>query len=608
MQELRAVWRFTLSLARTLGWRFAAVLVVGLVASLTAGVGLLVMVPLLALVGVDAGGGSTQALVEQVGRFVGDLGLELTAPVLLGFNALVLIATAAVGRFQSVLEARALEEYVLERRARLFDALTHANWRHLVGSRASNNSHLLTSEADRSASAGGAVVGLITQGFLALAHLAVALAIAPLLTLLVMVAGLALAGITAPLTWRARARGREVSRAYKALFGEISDHLSGLKTVKAYGLEDVTTARFRERSTETADALVGVTRNHANVGFLLQSGSAVLLSVLVLVALGMPQVTPAGLLMLLYLFARLVPMLSGLQRSFQSVLARLPSVERVDEAIREFESHREQAPGSEEAPSCRRAVELRGVTFRYESAEERRVLQGIDMVVPAGRTTAVVGPSGSGKSTAADILIGLLEPDSGAMLVDGQEVSGPLRRAWRRQVAYVAQDVFLFHDTVRANLLVGDPEASDERLWEVLDQAAAGFVRDLPKGLDTVVGDRGSSLSGGERQRLALARALLRRPQLLVLDEATSSLDAFNEARVQEAVRALRGKVTLLVIAHRLATVRDADVIYVLDEGRIVESGSWDELMSRGSGALRELAVAQGLGTAHGTVRAEEAG
>src|SRR5690606_17844100 len=224
---------------------------------------------------------------------------RLTAPVLLGLNALVLMATAGIGRLQSVLESRALEEYVLERRIRLFDAITHANWRHLVGSRASNNSHLLTSEADRSASAGGAVVGLITQGFLALAHLAVALAIAPLLTLLVMVAGLALAGLTAPLTWRARARGREVSRAYKALFGEISDHLSGLKTVKAYGLEDVTTARFRERSTETADALVGVTRNHANVGFLLQSGSAVLLSVLVLVALGMPQVTPAGLLMLL---------------------------------------------------------------------------------------------------------------------------------------------------------------------------------------------------------------------------------------------------------------------------------------------------------------------
>src|SRR5690606_24740879 len=232
MQELRAVWRFTLSLARALGWRFGVLLAVGLVASLTAGVGLLVMVPLLALVGVDAGGGATQALVERFGAALQGLGLPLSAPVLLALNALVLVATAAVGRYQSVLEARALEEYVMERRVRLFEAITHAEWRRVLGSRASNNAHLLTSEADRVASAGAAVIGLVTKGLLALAHLAVALVLAPLLTLLVMAAGLALAGATAPLTWRARARGREVSRAYKELFGEIGDHLGGLKTVK----------------------------------------------------------------------------------------------------------------------------------------------------------------------------------------------------------------------------------------------------------------------------------------------------------------------------------------------------------------------------------------
>lgn len=597
MQEVRAVWRFTLSLARTLGWRFGLLLVVGLAASVTAGVGLLVMVPLLALVGVEAGGGSTQALVARVAAALQGVGLPLTAPVLLGLNALVLVAAAAVGRYQSVLESRALEGFVQARRDRLFEAITRANWRHLVGGRASNSVHLLTNETDRYASAGAAVIRLITQGFLAVAHLAVAVAIAPALTALVMAAGLALAGLTAPLTWRAKARGREVSRAYKGLFGEIADHLGGLKTVKAYGLEDATTARFRARARETAEALVGVTRNHADVGFLLQAGSAVLLSGLVLVALGMPQVTPAGLLMLLYLFARLVPMLSGLQRGFQSVLARLPSVERVEEAMREFEAQRERGAAAGAAIRCRHAVELRGVSFAYETEGERRVLHGVDMVVPAGRTTALVGPSGGGKSTAADLLIGLLEPDSGALLVDGEEVAGDRRLAWRRQVAYVAQDVFLFHDTVRANLLVGDPEAGDERLWEALDRAAASFVRDLPQGLDTVVGDRGSTLSGGERQRLALARALLREPQLLVLDEATSSLDAINEARVQEAIGALRGRVTLLVIAHRLATVRDADLIYVMDGGEVVESGTWQELMSRGSGTLRELAVAQGLGT-----------
>src|SRR5690606_21964199 len=217
--------------------------------------------------------------------------------------------------------------------------------------------------------------------------------------------------------------------------------------------------------------------------------------------------------------------------------------------------------------------------------------------------TAIVGPSGGGKSTVADVLIGLLAPDEGEVLVDGEPLTDAQRPAWRRRVAYVAQDVFLFHDTVRANLLLADPDADDARLWEALEAASAGFVKDLPDGLDTVVGDRGTRLSGGERQRLALARALLREPELLVLDEATSSLDAVNEARVQEAIRRLHGRTTMVVIAHRLATVRDADAIHVLVDGRITESGTWAELVGRPDGVFRNLAAAQGLAAGRGRGR-----
>src|SRR5690606_1060957 len=179
-----------------------------------------------------------------------------------------------------------------------------------------------------------------------------------------------------------------------------------------------------------------------------------------------------------------------------------------------------------------------------------------------------------GKSTLADILIGLLAPSSGSLLIDGHELTDADRRLWRGRISYVSQDIFLFHDSVRRNLLVGRPDASDEQLWGALEAAsAAGFVRDLPDGIDTVVGDRGTKVSGGERQRLALARALLREPDMLVLDEATSNLDAVNEARVQEAIRRLHGRVTMVVIAHRLATVRDADAVHVMTDGRLVESG-----------------------------------
>jgi len=267
----------------------------------------------------------------------------------------------------------------------------------------------------------------------------------------------------------------------------------------------------------------------------------------------------------------------------------------VEDAVDRFTAAREAPVDGPDLPPVSTSIELRDVSFSYRAVDGRSILANIDLVVPSGTTTAIVGPSGSGKSTTADLLIGLLAPDTGAVLLDGVELTDDARPRWRQRVSYVSQDIFLFHATVRENLLVANPDATVDELWEALDAAAAGFVRDLPDGIDTVLGDRGATLSGGERQRVALARALLRAPDLLVLDEATSQLDAVNEAKVQEAIKGLQGRVTLVVIAHRLATVRDADAIHVFDSGSIVESGTWEELCSTPGGTLRDLASAQGL-------------
>ncbi|HEX6259809.1 MAG TPA: ATP-binding cassette domain-containing protein, partial [Woeseiaceae bacterium] len=235
-------------------------------------------------------------------------------------------------------------------------------------------------------------------------------------------------------------------------------------------------------------------------------------------------------------------------------------------------------------------IRLRNVRFRYDKDVEQNVLAGLDFVIPAQRTTALVGPSGAGKSTLADLLMGLLEPDAGAVEVDAVPLTRKSLRSWRGRVAYVPQETFLFHDTVRANLLWARPEATDDELWRALDAAAAGeFVRAMPRGLDTVVGERGIRVSGGERQRLALARALLRAPSLLILDEATSALDSESERRVQGSIEALHGRLTMIVIAHRLSTIRSADQIVVLDGGRVVEIGTWSELASRPDGRLSAL-------------------
>jgi ATP-binding cassette subfamily C protein len=187
-------------------------------------------------------------------------------------------------------------------------------------------------------------------------------------------------------------------------------------------------------------------------------------------------------------------------------------------------------------------------------------------------------------------VMGLIGPKAGRIVVDGRVLDESWMRGWREGIGYVAQETVLFHDTVLANLRWAHPEATEAEVWEALRAAAAEeFVRALPEGLETVLGDRGVRLSGGERQRLALARALLRRPALLILDEATSALDPENERRIRAAIAALHGRVTILLITHRLSSVRDADAIHVMEAGRLVESGDWASLLARPAGRFREL-------------------
>lgn len=262
----------------------------------------------------------------------------------------------------------------------------------------------------------------------------------------------------------------------------------------------------------------------------------------------------------------------------------LPAFATVMEMQARCEAAAEPEAEKTEKVELQYAIELGHVSFAYEKGAGFS-MRDLDLIIPTGRTTAIVGPSGTGKSTIADLIMGLITPNRGQVLVDDMPLNADRMRSWRDQIGYVAQDTFLFHDTVRANLLWACPDASDEEMRLALKLAAADeFVSVLPEGMETILGDRGVRLSGGERQRLALARALLRKPRLLILDEATSALDSENERQIQRAVEELHGEMTILIITHRLSTIREADVIYVLEQGSMIECGSWDELLAKEDG------------------------
>jgi ATP-binding cassette, subfamily B, beta-glucan exporter len=237
-------------------------------------------------------------------------------------------------------------------------------------------------------------------------------------------------------------------------------------------------------------------------------------------------------------------------------------------------------PGARDVGRLEGAVSFEGVSFAYDGVNP--AVSGVSFTVAPGETIAIVGATGSGKSTTASLLYRAFDPTSGSVRIDGRDIRDLRLLSLRRNIGVVFQEPMLFARTIRENLLVGRPEASDQELLDALELAQAGaFLRAQPTGLDTVLGERGRSLSGGERQRLSIARALLKDPPILILDEATSALDSSTEVRVQAAMEEARRGRTTLIIAHRLATIRNVDRIIVFERGRIAETGSYAELVAR---------------------------
>ena len=276
---------------------------------------------------------------------------------------------------------------------------------------------------------------------------------------------------------------------------------------------------------------------------------------------------------------RTIPGLVRILGSINAVRFGMPSVSLLVDELHLLPDGSEPPLRTNNGPGPRGTVELRDVHFRYDRSPED-VLRGISLQIPQGSSLAIAGPSGGGKTTLVDILLGLLEPTSGQILVAGQDIAADLP-GWQSTLGMVSQDVFWVSDTVAANIAFGVSTESYDwgRLRRAVDDAQLReFVSSLPNGLDTLLGDGGVRLSGGQLQRLGIARALYIQPQLIVLDEATSALDNITERRIADTMEALRGKTTLVIVAHRLSTVRNCDRLVFLEGGRVTASGTFEEV------------------------------
>ena len=382
-------------------------------------------------------------------------------------------------------------------------------------------------------------------------------------------------------------RVRPIYRRVRDRLGDINarlqDSLSGIRVIQAFGQEEREMERFAVESESYYQARVQGIRYWSTffpaMHFVASLGTVIVLGCGAVMVVRGELSLGTMIAFLSYITSLYQPInrLTEIDNVFQQAIA---AGERIFELL-DVMPEIKDAPDAIELPHIRGEVAFHNVSFRYSTGDE--VLRDVTFRMAAGEMVALVGPSGAGKTSIANLLCRFYDPTQGRITVDGHDLRKVKLSSLRKQVAVVLQDTFLFNTTVRENLLYGKPDATDEELITAAKTAYAhDFIMALPDGYDTEIGERGVKLSGGQKQRLALARAILADPRILILDEATSSVDAEAEYLIQQALESVLKGRTSLVIAHRLSTIRDADKIIALEEGRIIEVGDHHELMRRG--------------------------
>ncbi len=563
--------------------------------SLTEGFSLILLIPLLQLIGIDMGSGSVNQIGGYISIFFNALGLKPSLILVLIIYVLVISVIAILNRMQNVITADIQYQFAADMRINLYKSITNSNWLFFSRMKSSNFAHALTNEIERVSIGTGQFLTLLASIMILLVYIIFALKLAGLITGVIFIVGVIILLILRKKINSSRTKGEHVTTTTQDLYSSIIQQLNGMKTIKSFGMEEENIKIFSKQTDQVAQTYLDTIQSYADVKLLFDVGTVVILSIIVWLLIEVVNISTVTLLILIYLFVRMIPQFSIIQRSYQYFISILPAYNNVITLEKECIEKTDIKGQVNDKIKLNNSITFNNVSFSY-SKSNYFSMENLNLKINAGKTIAIVGPSGSGKTTIADMIMGLIFPEEGELKVDDLTLSPELLRIWRNQIGYVSQETFLFNESIRSNLILANPNATDEEIIESLKLASAyRFVNNLHEGLETNIGDLGVKLSGGERQRLALARALLRKPSILILDEATSNLDSENETKIMESLDEIHGDITILIIAHRLSTIKNADYVYLIDKGRILEYGTKEKLLKNDEGQFKSIYNSQGL-------------
>lgn len=532
--------------------RITAIAFLMILSSMTEGIGLILLVPVTRIV---SGGGGGDLDIPWLA------GLE-RMPISIVLGAIVLLVSMRAYLVYKVLEAQRDLGLNLTSRLRIMgqDAILNAEWRWLSRQNSADHSALIVTETSRIGTLANQTLALVTGAVTFIALVAASLAVSWSTTLVALTAGAAMVGIIGLLRQHRDRDADDYAAAWTRLQRHVSNGLLHLRAARIAGAERQLSKDFDE----TAETLYRLESRyyaaHARAHLLFQIGAVFVLAILIVITVRVLQTPLIVLVPVLAICARLVPVIGNIQAGLQSWRFCRPALQSLMALVDDARAHAEPAAGVGMVPHLACTIDIKGVRLLYEG-RSRPVFDGLNVSIPARCIVGIAGPSGIGKSSLADMLGGLVVPDAGEIAIDGVQLDGENRIRWRTRVAYVEQSPFFLDGTIAQNIAWGVPRPDRALIEQAVSAASADFVFALSDGLDTMMGEAGRQFSGGERQRIALARALLRKPDLLILDEVTSALDDANEAAISQSIRALRGSCTVLILGHRAALLELADEI-----------------------------------------------